>query len=352
MPRKKTAPLPGAVIVTMPDTQVEGEAQILGLIVERYRRRVSWHKAEKSLTLQGRAICRRLCDGDKDEANELFDRVAAYNVEQVQGVLAGFVGNIDDKAVQAIQEVFPILMARLTIEVARAEVERELEKLAKRLPIAAWVETVDGMSYGSLAAIIGSVGEPELGAAGNLHTYDRVQKLWKRMGLAVMSNGRQRQQKDPALALEHGYSPGRRSVMWNIGTSILRTQTERVDKETGQVDAKGKVIRETCEVKKEAGPWRRLYDKRKEYESAKNEAGEYADQAAKRLQEATFGKETSAYKAYSAGKLPPLHLHARAQRYMEKQLLKELWTQWRAVMEKPILAAPVQAERELEAVAA
>lgn len=303
----------------MQKAQLEDKSQleILDLIVERYRRRTSWHKAEKSLTLQGRAICRRLCDGDKDEANELFDRVAKLKEDEVDLVLSGFAtGNLDDAAISAVNEVHPILAARRTIDICRSRVESELEMLVKKLPIAVFVEHEDqlGVSYGTLAAIIG--------AAGNLHGYVTVQKLWKRMGMAVMPNGRQRQMRDAEQALLHGYSPARRSIVWNAGTSLLRTQTARVDKETG-------------EIKRESGPYRKIYEDRKAYESAKNEAGDYAEQAANRLREANFGEKTSAFKKYSDGKLPPMHLHARAQRYMEKRFLKELWLAWRETMEMP-----------------
>jgi hypothetical protein len=304
MPRKKLCP------------PHQSQAKILNLIVERYQRRTAWHKAEKSLTLQGRAICRRLCDGDKDRANELFDGVAELDVDEIGGVLAGFTGELTEPQVLAVLEVHPILVARHTIGVCRTGVERELEKLVKQLPIAAFFERPEmkGASYGSLAALIG--------CAGNLHNYATVQRLWKRMGMAVMPNGRQRQLKDPDQAKLHGYSPERRSVAWNVGTSVLRTQSVRFDKKTG-------------EIIRESGPYRKLYEERKAYETAKNEAGDYADQAAKRLSEAKFGPKTAAIKAYTAGKLPPMHLHARAQRYMEKRILRELWGEWQRTMEKP-----------------
>ena len=318
---------------------VEGLTQfeILDLIVERYRRRTSWHKAEKALTLQGRAICRRLCDGDKDEANDLFDRIAKLKPDDIQAIIVGFPKGLSNLEVSAVHEVHPILVARYSIELCRDQVEAELEMLVKQLPIINFIERAEqaGVGAGSLAAIIGS--------AGNLYAYVTIQKLWKRMGLAVMPNGRQRPMRDAEQAKLHGYSPTRRSVMWNIGTSILRTQSQRLAKEK---DPKtGKMV-PTGEIARDAGVYRLLYDERKAYESAKNEAGDYAEQAAKRLSEASFDKKTSAYKAYSVGKLPPLHLHSRAQRYVEKRFLRELWVAWQKMMEMP--PVPVLAEQEAE----
>ena len=64
-----------------------------------------------------------------------------------------------------------------------------------------------------------------------------------------------------------------------------------------------------------------LYRKRKELETERNDAGMFAEQAAAKLEMFKIGKGTDAYKAYSAGKLPPAHIHARAKRYAVKSFL-------------------------------
>jgi hypothetical protein len=56
----------------------------------------------------------------------------------------------------------------------------------------------------------------------------------------------------------------------------------------------------------------------------KNERGDFAAQAADILTKKKIGKDTDAYKAYSVGKLPPAHIHARATRYAVKLLLAHL----------------------------
>lgn len=65
----------------------------------------------------------------------------------------------------------------------------------------------------------------------------------------------------------------------------------------------------------------RLYSERKKLEMERNEAGLFADQAEAKLEKFKIGKGTDAYKAYSAGKLPPAHIHARAKRYAVKSFL-------------------------------
>lgn len=63
----------------------------------------------------------------------------------------------------------------------------------------------------------------------------------------------------------------------------------------------------------------KVWLKRKEYEQRRSDAGECADEAARRAQ--TVGKSTEAYKHYSQGRLPPGHIHARAKRYAVKLFL-------------------------------
>ena len=72
----------------------------------------------------------------------------------------------------------------------------------------------------------------------------------------------------------------------------------------------------------------KIYQERKEVELVKNEAGMFADQAAAKLEKFKIGKTTDAYKAYSIGKLPPAHIHARAKRVAVKMFLSHLHQVW------------------------
>jgi hypothetical protein len=82
----------------------------------------------------------------------------------------------------------------------------------------------------------------------------------------------------------------------------------------------------------------KIYAARKEYEAKRNEAGELADQAAAKLAKFKIGKTTEAYKAYSVGKLPPAHIHARAKRYAVKLFLSHFWEEWRRIEGLEIVA--------------
>lgn len=71
-----------------------------------------------------------------------------------------------------------------------------------------------------------------------------------------------------------------------------------------------------------------VYVKRKALEIERNEAGQFADQAARALSENNYKKDTESYKAYIKGKLPPAQLHARAKRYAMKLFLSHLHDVW------------------------
>ena len=80
----------------------------------------------------------------------------------------------------------------------------------------------------------------------------------------------QRKCVDKKIALIHGYNPKRRSIMWNVGV---------------------------CLIKQNDGKYRQMYDDQKSYQIQVRE-------------------------------LTKIHAHRRAQRYMEKALLLDLWVQW------------------------
>ena len=162
------------------------------------------------------------------------------------------------------------------VELARAPFEsvektalKEMTRLAETLPVwESFGKNVRGFGAGSLAVIVGE--------AGDLSNYSTVSKLWKRMGLAVMDGVRQGGLAKGAGAdawIEHGYSPVRRSRMWNIGDTLIKGNRD--------------------------GEYRTAYLARKEYELARDP------------------------------EMQPIKAHRRAQRYMEKRLLKHLWQAWR-----------------------
>ncbi len=148
----------------------------------------------------------------------------------------------------------------------RKKLEKRMAALATQLPVYPWVESIRGFGAFGLAQIIGETGD--------LSNYANPAKVWKRMGLAVMPDGTRQRKVSGADALDHGYNPTRRSLMFVIGDSLIKGNRD--------------------------GVYRTLYLTRKEYE-----------------------QETHP-------DLTPMAHHRRAQRYMEKRLLRDLWRAWRA----------------------
>lgn len=151
--------------------------------------------------------------------------------------------------------------------------EKEMVKLAKQLPIAAWVEQPEQNGFGlkSLAIIIGE--------CGDLNNYANPAKLWKRMGCAPFKGkmpSTWRSSKPSLTALEWtelGYSPWRRSVAWVIGDCLMKGN--------------------------KTGPYRQRYDEAKA--AAKVSHPDWTDG----------------------------HAHNHALLLCVKRLLRDLWAEWR-----------------------
>lgn len=158
--------------------------------------------------------------------------------------------------------------ARKPYDEMRKKHEKAMKLLARKLPVWPMFKAVMPTGELSLARIVGE--------AGDISQYATVSKLWKRMGLAVMSGSRQGNPGKGASAddwIAHGYVPRRRSIMWVIGDSMMKNNKT----------------------------YRPHYIAHKAYELAR----------------------TDENKPMSA-----MHAHRRAQRKMEKDFLADLWSAW------------------------
>jgi hypothetical protein len=241
---------------------------LLAALIEQWRLRQDMVRARVRLGNQAQAVCRRLCDGDKDRGQKLWDEVKADPVHSLRGWLGPFLAAIEP------------------LQSAQRDLDRTIAKLAGALPIYSWAKAISGLgdiSFGGLIA------ETAIGPGA----YRSVAALWKRMGLAVINGERQRRVRG-AEALIQGYAHERRTLMWNIGTAILKQQL-RAPK-----DADGKRIEGESRA---IGEFGQLYLDRKAWQVARNAE-----------------RETP---------WPALHIHRDSQRYMEKRLLRQAWQAWR-----------------------
>jgi hypothetical protein len=175
---------------------------------------------------------------------------------------------------------------------------REMERLAKDLPVYQWAEPIRGFGPCGLATIVAEAGR-------DISEYRSVAALWTRMGVGIRDGVRQGGLAKNASKEEwilHGYSPRRRSRMWNVGHALVLSNGD--------------------------GKYRQAYLARKEYERDKAEAEDLIVLPAAKIPKGKLGYR-------SVG-----HIDRRAQRYMEKMLLRDLWVEWRRVTIRPLQPKP------------
>lgn len=171
--------------------------------------------------------------------------------------------------------------------------ESELAKLARQLPVYAWAKGVKGLGDLGLAIVVGEA--PILGQ------YKNEYKLWKRLGLGLVStsSGPIRQQKRTNVdqANAHAFAPSRRAEIFTLQEPLLFSQWKAARDEDGNNPAKsGKAIAVPAHPD---GPYGAVYAARK-----------------------ARTKETHP-------EWVGAHRECDARRIMIKALVADLWREWR-----------------------
>jgi hypothetical protein len=199
-------------------------------IVEKYRERRQYMRAIQRLEQQMLSICVGECARSGHTIVDAASRSKAWKA--ADQLMKKVRSEIKKPGSEPTLRNDLVLMLR-GFETAcgplaelRHESERQLERLAKKLPVWRWVEDVRGFGALGLEIVVGE--------AGDLSAYRTKSKLWKRLGLAVVNGERQRMCSDTDRAAVHGYSPERRSAIWTIADSMFRHQIRSVKDEHGQ----------------------------------------------------------------------------------------------------------------------
>lgn len=194
-------------------------------------------------------------------------------------------GSTDDDFLDEWEVIEANINGRTGYDILRQETERHLLRLTQSLPV--WIDfacDIRGFGAIGLAKIIGETGP--------LDRYPKKGHLWKRMGITVINGKAQGKPGKNATKedwIEHGYNPVRRSIMYVIGDVLVKQGDE----------------------------YRQIYLDRKVYERERAEKNGLQVVPSAKIPT----KEKEQY--MSEG-----HVHNRAQRYMEKRLLKDLWQHW------------------------
>lgn len=247
---------------------------LAGSLAIETRRYVDLRRAKARLDLQVKAMCRYACDGDTKAGQKLYAEIAKAPKSALAIDVAGM--------------AVPYFKAMEPLDHAIEGIAKTIAKLGRQAPEWYWAASVSGLSDRFLGLVIG-----ELGATPG--QFKSVSAVWKRMGLAVMSDGRQRRVTGDA-ALEHGYVARRRSLMWNIGESMIKQQVRKAPED----GLPGSNASDDDQARVAIGPYGEIYLERKAFELTRVESR--------------------------------AHAHNRAKRYMEKRLLRELWKASRAAM--------------------
>lgn len=160
------------------------------------------------------------------------------------------------------------------------QIKRALDAYSASQEIGVWARSVSGVGPVIAAGLMADIDITRAPTVGH---------IWRYAGLDPTTKWGKGQKRP--------WNADLKTLCWKIGESFVKV--------SGKPDAF----------------YGHVYLERKAQEVARNERGDFADQAAKKLEDFNIGKDTDAYKAYIQGKLPPAHLHARAKRYAVKLFL-------------------------------
>jgi hypothetical protein len=184
--------------------------------------------------------------------------------------------------------VFASKSARIPWDRIRESAEDEMRRLVATLPVWSFVQNVRGLGELGLATIIAETGD--------LSNYATKERVWKRLGLAVIQGERQRRVRSAEEAELHGYNPERRAWIWAITDSMFRHQWAGDKDENGKNPVLSKLP--VAVPAHPTGPYGEVYQARKQA-------------TADRLDWSPGRREND------------------ARRIMSKELVKHLWQHWR-----------------------
>lgn len=160
------------------------------------------------------------------------------------------------------------------------DIKSALDAYTSGHPVGEWAKSIIGIGPVISAGLLAHIDITKAPTVGN---------IWRYAGL------------DPTVEWKKGqkrpWNARLKTLCWKIGQSFVKVSNNPKDF------------------------YGKLYKERKAYEQAKNEAGDYADQAREKLEKFRIGKDTEAYKWYSQGMLPPAHIQQRAERRTVKLFL-------------------------------
>jgi hypothetical protein len=258
-----------------------------------------------------------------------------------------------------IRSILASATARSVYDNDRSDTETAMIKLAGSLPIYPWASEISGLGELGLSILVAEAAGFDLDEEGVPHRraisdYRTVSGLWKRMCVAVMPDGtRQRKSRNAADALEQKYKPARRSEGWVVTESLLKKQVcgeARACREALLADPKASTALakrgiDVAEIKTAKA----LHDLTAEFgiEARSYALGHYGDVYLRRKAHTAIRVELTrefpdvVNGHFNPEKWTPSRCDRDAKRVMFKDLLKDMWVEWRRV-DREATTTPLQ----------
>jgi hypothetical protein len=285
------------------DSPVDNTVDIIDeIIVQHRRRRFLMEQRKRANNALGAYLrvdvlgwSRKLSAGDRDRIKAQAKAILAACERHIRRFSPSDpYPAIPDVDGEEIELVIDTLRQQIPMVDREERAKAEMERLAQQLPVWSRVADISGFSALGLAVIVGEAGRDL--AAG----FRSPAALWKRMGVAIINNpdgsrirqGGLSKNAPPAEWIRHGYDRRRRSRVYVIGEGLIKNNG--------------------------SGKYKALYDRRKALEIAKAEARGLQVVPSAQIPERRRSEFMSR-----------MQVHRRAQRVMEKELLKDLWIAWR-----------------------
>jgi hypothetical protein len=211
-------------------------AAICAALQELQVRRKFCIKLSIKMTNAAGALVRRALDFDPNEAEEKREAVKARAAKIAGAVFAGKpLADKDAEIAELFAAEFAMIGAALKpVEIRRNEIERDMRKLARRLPAYDFVKGIKGFGDIGFAVLVGETGD--------LSAYPKDQNkrgydcLWKRLGLAAYEGkAYSTWRKSGGLSADQwtaaGYNPARRAEAHAcIAEPMAKHQLESAEK--------------------------------------------------------------------------------------------------------------------------
>lgn len=157
-------------------------------------------------------------EADAKERKAVFAKASAFRKEVEKR--GGGHRCTANQSIAALSPAVPLILLSATsregFDAHRTQVEKRMTKLAQTLPGYDFVKAIAGFGDKGFAILIGETGD--------LSNYATKERVWKRLGLAVIEGERQGRRTNAEEAAKHGYSPKRRSEIWTLADSLFKHQ--------------------------------------------------------------------------------------------------------------------------------